>query len=138
MAGMIGSSRSMRMRIRQLVAVGMAAGAIGLSGCAVALLGAGAAGGYAIGKDSVTSHFDLSQGRVYRQALVVAKQMGQVKVEDDVHGLIKATINDATVTITVKPLTKKTVELTVKARGRLLLPKVSIVQDVHQQISEGL
>lgn len=118
--------------------VGMAAGAIGLSGCAVALLGAGAAGGYAIGKDSVTSHLDLSQGRVYRQALAVAKQMGQVKVEDAVHGLIRATINAATVTITVKPLTKKTVELTVKARDRFLLPKVAVAQDVHQQIHEGL
>ena len=138
MAGMTGSSRLMSMKIRPLVAVGMAAGAIGLSGCAVALLGAGAAGGYAIGKDSVTSHFDLSQERVYRQALAAANQMGLVKVEDEAHGLIKATINDATVTITVKPLTKKTVELKVKARGRFLLPKVSIAQDVYQQINEGL
>ena len=72
------------------MAVGMAASAIGLNGCAVALLGAGAAGGYAIGKDSVTSHFDHSQGRVYREALAAAEHMGLVEVEDEAHGLIKA------------------------------------------------
>ena len=126
------------MKINGLLVVGLAAGSIGLSGCALALVGAGAAGGYAIGRDSVTDHFDLSSDRVYEESLKVAERMGLVKLQDETNGLIKATIDDANVTITVTPLTEKTVELSVKARDRLLLPKVSVAQEVYTQIAEGL
>jgi hypothetical protein len=121
---------------RRLAAV-MCMVALGGQGCAALLLGAGAAGGYAISRDSVKNHFDLSRDFVYRESLKVAGQKGLVKLDDARHGVIQATISDAHVTITVKPLTKETVELKVKAR-RMLLPKIDVAQDVYNAILERL
>ena len=108
------------------------------SGCAFLLLGAGAAGGYAISKDSVKNVFDLPQDQVYEQSLVTAKEMGLVKFEDRVNGRIKAEIQEADVTITVKPLTRRTVELNVRARDKFVVPKVDIAQEVYTKIIERL
>jgi len=52
---------------------------------------------------------------------------------------LKGTVAGATVTITVKPLTRKTVELKVKARDTsLLLPKVDVAQAIYTKILERL
>ena len=110
---------------------------LGGSGCALLLVGAGAAGGYAIGKDSVKNHYDLSQDRVFRTALVVTKELGQVSEEDPAHGIIRARVGETSVTITVKPLTKKTVELKVKARKNLM-PDVDIAQQIYNKINSRL
>lgn len=110
---------------------------LGWSGCAVLLLGAGAAGGYAISKDSVKNHYDLSQNRVYSQALAVAKQMGQILEQDAAHGLIRAQVGETSVTITVKPLTKQTVELRVKAR-KMMLPDIEVAQQLYNKINQRL
>ena len=115
----------------------LVAGSLGLNGCAAVLLSAGAAGGYAIGKDSVTDYFDQSRDRVFDQSLRVAKKLGGVTLEDKAHGFIEATIDEAKVTITVKPVSKKTVELKVKAR-KMLLPKVAIAQKVYGEIKDRL
>ena len=125
----------MNIRRTMLLAV-LCAGLVELSGCAILLIGAGAAGGYAISKDSVKNSFDLSQGHVYRQALAVAKQMGNVTLEDEKHGFLRANINDAVVTITVKQITKKTVELKVKARN--VMPKIEVAQEVYNKIASRL
>lgn len=111
---------------------------LALTGCPVVLIGAGAAGGYALSKDSVKSNFDTSKDRVYRRSLDVAKKMGQVTLEDKKNGVIEAKIKDADVTITVTQITKKTVELKVKARDKVLLPKVAIAQEVYTKIIEKL
>ena len=113
-------------------------GSLGLSGCALFLIGAGAAGGYAISKDSVKNDYDLPMDRVYRESLGVVKEMGQVTLEDPKRGLIKAQVNDINVTITVKPLTRRTVELKVKARSDLLMPKVETAQEIYNRIASRL
>jgi len=110
---------------------------LGTSGCAVLLLGAGAAGGYAIGKDSVKNHYDLSQDRVFRQALGAVKEVGQILEEDSAHGVIRAMVRETSVTITVKPLTKKTVELKVKAR-KALMPDIEVAQQIYNKIDSRL
>ncbi len=102
------------------------------------LVGAGVAGGYAISKDSVRNLFDLPKEHLYDKSLAVANTMGLVTLEDRVHGVIKADIQDANVTITVRPVTKRTVELKVKARNDLLFPKVDTAQDVYSKIVERL
>ena len=109
---------------------------LGLSGCPLFLVGAGVAGGYAIGKDSIKNTYELPMAKVYRQSLTVAKQLGSVTLEDEHHGKIQATVGEATVTITVKQLTKKTVELQVKARN--VMPKIEIAQEVYNKINERL
>lgn len=118
----------------------IAAGAVvvGLSGCAVLLVGAGAAGGYAIGKDSVKNLFDLPADTVFRASREVVSAQGLITVEDVRNGLLKATVEGATVTVTVKPVTKKTVELRVKARDHVLVPKVDVAQAIYTKILERL
>ena len=111
---------------------------VGLSGCAVLLVGAGAAGGYAISKDSVKNLFDLPADTVFRASREVMSAQGLITVEDARNGLIKATVEGATVTVTVKPVTKQTVELRVKARDQLLFPKVDIAQALYTKILERL
>ena len=109
-----------------------------LSGCAVLLVGAGAAGGYAISKDFIKNDFDLSVDHVYRVSQQVAGEVGLITVDDERHGLIKAVVEGANVTITVKRVSTKTVELRVKARNDLLLPKIDIAQTVYNKIIERL
>jgi len=116
----------------------LAVAAFSLSGCALLLLGAGATAGYAVSKDSVRNHFDLSREFVFNQSLAVAKQMGMVSVEDPAHGLIRMNVGEANVTITVKPVTKKTVELKVKARNQLLMPQLGVAHQVYNKILERL
>jgi len=109
-----------------------------VSGCALLLVGAGAAGGYAISKDSVKNVFDLPKEHVYDQSLAVVKEMGMVTLEDPRHGLIKAEVQDVNVTITIKQLTKRTVELKVRARNHLWMPKVDVAQEIYSKIIERL
>ena len=111
---------------------------LALSGCAAILLGAGAAGGYALSRDSVKNHFDLSQDRVYKTSLKVAKEMGQTTLEDGKNGKIEAKVKDVDITITVKPLTKKTVELKVRGRNQFKMPAVDVAQEVYTKIVEHL
>ncbi len=108
------------------------------AGCAPLLVGAGALGGYAISQDSVRNQFDMSQERLYARSLEVAKQMGFVTAEDARHGTIEVKIQDTNVKITVTPLTKKSVELKVKARNTLLMPEINIAQSVYNKIIEKL
>ena len=122
----------------RIAAVVLLAGSLATSGCALFLIGAGATAGYAISKDSVKNDYDLPMNRVYRESLSVIKEMGQVTLEDPKRGLIKAQVNDINVIITVKPLTRRTVELKVKARSDLLMPKVETAQEVYNRIASRL
>ena len=113
-------------------------GAMSLSGCIAILLGTGAAAGYAVSKDSVKNSFDLPKDFVYRNSLTVAKEVGFITVEDAAHGLIQMKVGEANVTITVKPITKRSVELKVKARNQLLLPEIDVAQTVYTKIIQRL
>lgn len=126
------------MRYQRIMAVALTALGLGLSGCAAALVGAGVAGGYAISQDSVKNHYDHSQSRVYRSSLTVVKKMGEVMAEDSKKGLIRARVKEADVTITVKPLTSKTVELEVQARNKFKMPAIDIAQEVYNEIDDRL
>ena len=108
-----------------------------LSGCAVLLVGAGAAGGYAISKDSIKNHFDLPAGRLFRISRDVVKEAGLITADDERRGLITATVEGVEVTVTVQPVSHKTVELKVRAR-QMLLPKIDVAQAVYNRIRERL
>ena len=120
------------------LALGVAVASLAMSGCAVLLLGAGVAGGYAISKDSVRNVFDLPMDAVYARSLHVAKDMGLVTLEDRSHGQIKAKIQDVNISITVKPLTKRTVQLIVRGRNNFGMPQVDVAQEVYNKIIEQL
>ena len=123
---------------RVIRVAGLGGAAVMLSGCAAVLIGAGAAGGYAISKDSVQNGFDLPRSRVFAVSRDVDKAMGLLTTEDATHGLLKAVVEGANVTVTVSPITRKTVELRVKARNDLLMPKVDIAQAIYTKILERL
>ena len=123
--------------LRVRVAV-LAAAALSLSGCAVLLLGAGAAGGYVVSQDSVKNNFDLTAGEVFRASRDVVRSAGLMTTEDERHGTLKAVVEGANVTVTVKPISKRTVELKVKARDNLLIPKIDIAQGLYTKILERL
>ena len=116
----------------------LASAVIGLSGCALLLVGAGAAGGYAISRDTVRNLFDLPPDTVFQVSRDVVAQEGVITVEDARNGVIKATTPGANVTVTVKPVTKRTVELKVKARDNMLFPKIDIAQDIYTKILSKL
>ena len=126
------------MRARARTIVGLMALLMSLSGCALFLVGAGVAGGYAISRDSVRNVFDMSGNQLYDKSLAVAKEMGLVTLEDHVHRLIKADVQEVHITITIKQLTKRTVELRIQGRNRWLMPKVDVAQAVYSKIIEGL
>jgi hypothetical protein len=124
--------------MRRTACVLAVAAMAGVSGCAALLIGAGAAGGYAISQDSVKNHFGLSAPTVFRASRDVMRELGLITLEDERHGVIKGTVQGANVTINVKPLTAKTVQLKVKARDDLLFPKIDIAQAVYTRILEQL
>jgi len=121
-----------------LTLAGLGMIAVNLCGCAALLLGAGAAGGYAISRDSVINHFDLSQGQVYGASRKVVREMGLITEEDERRGRLKALVEGANVTITVKPVSDKTVQLRVKARSNLFMPKLDVAQAVYNKIAKQL
>ena len=123
-------------RAVRLAALSLAAGA--LSGCALLLVGAGAAGGYAMSKDSIRNYFDQPRERVYGVSRDVAEELGAVTSEDARRGVLKAEVQGANVTISVKPVSRTTVELRVRARDNLLLPKLDVAQAVYNQIFSRL
>lgn len=116
----------------------LALGLISTSGCALALVGAGVAGGYAISKDAVRNTFDRSKEEVYSQSMAVANEVGLVTSEDPKKGEIKVRVESTTVTITVKKLTNRTVELKVKARNQVMMPDLDVAQNVYNRIFEKL
>jgi len=124
---------------RVIVTVGLLSVGLAGSGCAVLLVGAGAVGGYALSKDSVKNHYERSASMAFDQALSIVEDLGLVELRDKEKGLIKGTVEGAEVTVTIKPLTKHTIELKVKARDSLnVLPKIEIAQRVYNRIDDRL
>ena len=110
---------------------------LGVSGCAVFWLGAGAVGGYAVSRDTVTNTFELPVRDVYAASRQVVRQLGFITSEDEHRGHIRGTVDSASLTVTIKPISERLVELKVKAR-RHVLPKIDIAQRVYNAIIDQL
>jgi len=106
-----------------------------LSGCAVILVGAGAAGGYAIGKDYIQGETDKDFNRVYDSAVNVADGMGVIesRFSNSSTGKIKASVETSSLDIYVERLTKKTARLKVRSRKNLM-PNIELAQKVYNRI----
>jgi hypothetical protein len=103
------------------------------SGCVVALVGAGAAGGIALSKDSAMVNLDQDFDRVWSITSKQLESMGAITLQDKKAGKIEADIQESQVTAVIKQLTAKTVSLEVKARKNLF-PNVTLAQDILNQI----
>ena len=118
--------------------LGLLALAASLSGCAALLLGAGAAGGYAVSADSITNRLEAPYDMAYDTSQQVVDDLGVILEEDHSRGRIKAEVEGAIVTVTVKRLTSDAVELRVRARNKFLMPRMAVAQRVYNAIMEKL
>ena len=99
-----------------------------LAGCAPLLLAtAGAVGGYAVSRDSVTVDLDRPRHEVWTAVLEETKRQGRIKREDSINGRIDARIKEADVVVTLEQLTPATVRVVIRARKHLL-PQVDVAQ----------
>ena len=106
-----------------------------LSGCAAVLVGAGAAGGYAIGPDYVQGETDKDFSGIYNSALDVAGIMGviQSKYSSPAVGKIRAKVENSSLEISIERLTRHTLRLKVKSRKNLM-PNIALAQKVYNNI----
>lgn len=108
---------------------------LSLSGCAMMLVGAGAAGGYALGKDYIQGESDKNFDSVYGAAVEITEIMGMVesKFRNPSIGKIWAKVENSSLEIIVERLTRSTVRLKVKSRKNLM-PNIELAQKVYNKI----
>lgn len=90
--------------------------AVLLNGCVIFALGAGAAGGYAISRDTLEGFSDKSLDQVWNVGREVLGGQGLVTLEDKTHGRIEAKIDDSKVRLDISQVSPKSVRMQVKAR----------------------
>ena len=110
---------------------------ISTAGCALFLVGAGAAGGVAISKDTATVNVDKSFEQAWNVTYKQLESMGAINLQDKKVGKIGANIQNSEVTANIKRLTRKTVTIEIKARKNLL-PNVGLAQDILNAIIQQL
>lgn len=99
------------------------------------LVGAGA--GYEITSDSAKGHFDTSFARAYQVSLNIIKPQGNITMDDEKGGWIKAVIDNYNTAVHIEQLTERTVQVTVSAR-KYALPKPQFARDILSRISKKL
>lgn len=122
--------------IRQTLLLGTIG--VALSGCAAALLGVGAAGGYAISRDSISNQFELPASHLYHMSREVMGELGIVTREDESRGWMNGTVGGVSVTLTIRQISERMVELKVKARNKFLMPRIGVAQTVYNRILQRL
>ena len=105
------------------------------SGCAMMLVGAGAAGGYAIGRDYIQGESDKSFESVYDSAANIAGIMGVIESQFSNPSLakIKAKVESSSLEIDIERLTRQTLRLKVKSRKNMM-PNIELAQKVYSKI----
>ena len=111
---------------------------VALAGCAPVWIGAGAVGGYAVGRDAIRNHFDVSPTALYDVSRDVMGELGFVTDEDPHAGRVRGEVDGANVTVTIRPISDRTMELTVKARNKFLMPRVSTAHLIYNRILDRL
>lgn len=109
-----------------------------LSGCVMMWVGAGAAGGYALGRDYIRGETDKNFDSVYDSAVNIVEGMGiiQSKFSNPSIGKIRAKVDTSSLEIVVERLTRQTVRLRVKSRKNLM-PNLELAQRVYNNILQA-
>ncbi|HXV27433.1 MAG TPA: DUF3568 family protein [bacterium] len=109
------------------------------SGCALFLLGAGGAGGYAISKDEIEGMLDQPYDKVWKASETVLRQEGLVTLSLKDKGEIQAEVEKSKIEVSIDQLTPKTVRLRVKGRRlKNLFPDIKKAQNTFNQIMRQL
>lgn len=95
----------------------------------------GAAGVYAISKDTVQGETDKSYDSLWDAALTVSRYRGVIKQEDYSRGYIQLEADASRVYIRLIRLTQATMRLRVSARKHRL-PNINLAQDIFVKIME--
>ena len=106
------------------------------SGCAVFLIGAGVAGGYAISKDAMEFNSDRNFNSVWDSAVHVLDIMGTIKSKDFQKGRIEADVDASHVIVRIESITNQSTRLRVSAR-RYLMPNLNLAQKVLNKIIQN-
>ena len=118
---------------------GLIASLVLFPGCPLFLLGAGAAGGYAVSKDTIEGLVEKPMDRVWRASRDVIMYEGFIRSEDKAHGKLEAEVKKSEVNIEVKQVTQRTVRIRVKARtGYKLLPKPDLANEIYNKIYQRI
>lgn len=119
------------------LAIGGLTALLGLSGCAVALIGVGAVAGYAVSRD----HAELTVERPYDQVWEVCvdemKRVGLLQQADRKSGRLDAINQGTHVSVSLQRMTELSVKIIVKARKNLL-PKVEVAQTLATRLARRL
>ncbi|HTL46442.1 MAG TPA: hypothetical protein VL688_00065 [Verrucomicrobiae bacterium] len=102
------------------------------NGCALFVLGAGAAGGYAISRDEIEGFSDKSADAVWSSALEVLTGQGAILLQDKQTGHLEAKVGGSEVKIEIFQVTPKSVRMRVQARkGYNLFPDMKLAQRIY-------
>lgn len=113
--------------------------ALGAGGCALFLVGAGAAGGYAISKDEIEGYTDQDYDRTWESARRVIANDGAILSENKTLGEIEATVRDSDVKAKIEKISSVSVRMRIQARkGYNLLPDLETAQDLYTKIIKDL
>lgn len=109
------------------------------SGCPLFLLGAGAAGGYAVSKDQIEGILEKKLDSVYKASRETLMYEGFIRSEDKPHGTIEGEVKKSIVNIEVNQMSERTVRLRVKARkAAKLLPDIELANELYNKIIKKL
>ena len=103
------------------------------SGCFYVIVGAAAAGGYAVSRDTIQGESEKNFETVWDAAADIVSILGTVNSQSHELGKILATVNGAKVTINVLQLTSSATRLKVKARTAFF-PSIATAQNVYIKI----
>lgn len=110
---------------------------VNLSGCVPLIVGGalGAAGAYAVSKDTIQGETDKPYDSLWEAAVAVSKIRGTIKQEDSSKGYIELQADASKVYIRLIRLTQATTRLKVSAR-KYHMPNISLAQEIFLKIEE--
>ena len=97
----------------------------------------GGAAGYEMTSDSARGHYDTSFPRAYKASVHVMLSQGNITMQEEKSGWVKADIDNHNVAVHVEQLTERTAQITVSAR-KYTLPKPQFARDILSKISKEL
>jgi len=109
---------------------------VNIYGCWFIFGGAvGAAGAYAISKDTLQGETDKPYNSLWNSALLVSKIRGNILQEDSSKGYIELEAESSRVEIRLIRVTRATTRVMISAR-KYHLPNLSLAQDLYVKIIE--
>lgn len=110
---------------------------LGFTGCTPIVFVAGAVGGYAISRDTFEGVSAHALDELWDASNKVVSIMGTISDSDKSKYQIIGRVNGTDIVLTLYPVNLTTTKIRIKAR-RLMLPRVSVAQEVYTKIMNQL